>query len=249
MAGGAGPKTLAPAGQNLSNVYKMRNATIVTAVFFMLSLTTACEEGAQTVHQSLSEKERLNKIKNLLTLCQITVSEIDSTLSYEEDTVTLNKNFTAYSGSTVIRVRTRGVLLSGNKVLTGLSISGGGATANNSAKPSKKETSAISSAVYLAKRVFSSNTSPAGTKTAPAENSNSFLPPNRVYAGLFDGEKKRLISTYKLGDYLSIVSVTENKSDSSIIEISALVRSAKAPAGKIQTFQVTVEDGNIKSLN
>ena len=185
MAGGAGPKTLAPAGQNLSNVYKMRNATIVTAVFFMLSLTTACEEGAQTVHQSLSEKERLNKIKNLLTLCQITVSEIDSTLSYEEDTVTLNKNFTAYSGSTVIRVRTRGVLLSGNKVLTGLSISGGGATANNSAKPSKKETSAISSAVYLAKRVFFLKHIAGGNKDRSRREQQQFSPPQQGLCGPF----------------------------------------------------------------
>ena len=190
---------------------------VIISILFLLNSIIACGD-TQTVHRSLTEKEKKAKIKEILKQSQITISEIDETLSYNENTVTLNKYFNASSGATYIRVRKRGVLLDGNKLITSFSISGGGR--GNGGK----------------------------TTTSPTPGSY-FVPNSDTYAGLFDGNKKKLISTHLLGSYLSVVSIVENRSDSSVIEISALVREAGAPASKIQTFQVTIENNTIKSLD
>ncbi len=194
--------------------YFMKSAVLFV---FLSTLFFACENNGeiQRADQSLSEKERSAKIESILQNCQITISDIDNTLQYNEDTVKLDQYFMAFSGSTRIRVRKRGVLLENNKVVTSLSVSGDDNTTN----------------------------------TAPSTGASTYVAiRNTVYVALFDGTEKKLINSHSLGSYLSVVSVIADESDSSIIEISALVRSASAPASEIKTFRIELTEDTFTIL-
>ena len=73
---------------------------------------------------------------------------------------------------------------------------------------------------------------------------DTYVPPeNPVYVALFDGEKKELISATLLGTHLSVISVLQDESDNSVIEIAAFPRtvSSEQPTSEIKDFVVKLK--------
>ena len=98
--------------------------SLILTVFLMLIFLPACEEqsSSNTQKNVLSERERMSKINQLLVNSQIDLSDMDSTLPYEQVTVNLDKYLYASSGSVEIIARKRGILLNNNKVITSIRV-------------------------------------------------------------------------------------------------------------------------------
>jgi hypothetical protein len=88
---------------------------------FCLVFVFSCGKKTNPTKALIEEKKSEAKIKELLTGCQVNISEIDSTLP-QTDSVKLDKTLVAFSSSIGIFVRNRGVLLEDNQVVTSLNI-------------------------------------------------------------------------------------------------------------------------------
>ena len=93
----------------------------ITLLSFCIIFISSCGKKIDPKKALATEKKQESKIKDLLIGCQINISEIDNTLQ-ATDLVKLDKNLFAFSNSSGIFVRKRGVLLDDNQVVTSLNI-------------------------------------------------------------------------------------------------------------------------------
>ncbi|MDE0119784.1 MAG: hypothetical protein OXM55_07240 [Bdellovibrionales bacterium] len=173
---------------------------VIFSFIFISSL--GCDDSPVSKVDPVVQKQQEAKISTFLRGAQINLSKIDNTLQYQEETVELNQNFKAFSGSTRLAVRKRGFLLEDNKIITTLTV--------------------------YTKIDYTSRT--------------YVLPKNPVYAVLFDGNSKELISAALLGPYLSVISVLPD--DSNTFNISALSRQVNGEqfTSNVKNFTVNIEE-------
>ena len=101
---------------------KLMKTILITFLFLSISFMPACRKKSDSDTITADEKETEAKIENLLIGCQITISELDSSLQHESDIVKLDNTLVAFSESVLIAARKRGVLLDNNKIVTTLNI-------------------------------------------------------------------------------------------------------------------------------
>ncbi len=86
---------------------------------FIFSFNFGCGDSPSKTDPAV-QRQQETKINAFLIGSQVSLSKIDNTLQYNEETVELDKNLNAFSGSTRVTVRKRGILLEDNKILTTL---------------------------------------------------------------------------------------------------------------------------------
>ena len=96
---------------------------LILILLLFFNFLSGCDDRQATdLVSEMSEEKREIKIKNLLIGCQVKISSLDSTFLYDEDQITLDKQLSAFSGSTNLFARKRGVLLDNSRVITSLSV-------------------------------------------------------------------------------------------------------------------------------
>ena len=95
---------------------------LISLVFLSMSLVLACGETKpkNAPKDKKSQAQQEATIKSLLIGCQFKFADIHNSLPGNE--AKLGTNFTAFSGSTQVFVRQRGVLLDDNKVVTSVNV-------------------------------------------------------------------------------------------------------------------------------